>query len=103
MARLHIEHAITDLDTWLHAFDSFATARRRAGVTEERIWQPEDDPGCIVVDLEFESVSAAADFRTFLFERVWSSPASAPALVGRPRAVILQQIATTRELCADPS
>jgi hypothetical protein len=101
MVRLHIEHAITDLDTWLHAFDSFASVRRRCGVIEERIWQPEGDPCSIVIDLAFESVSAAADFRTFLFERVWSSPESAPALVGRPRAVILQQVATTRKQPAD--
>ena len=30
MATLHIEHAITDLDTWLGAFNSFAEARANA-------------------------------------------------------------------------
>jgi hypothetical protein len=97
MPNLHIEHAITDLDTWLRTFNSFASARRVAGVLEERIWQPDDDPRYIVIDLIFESVSAAVDFRTFLFERVWSSPDTAPALVGRPRAVVLRQVANNLE------
>ena len=93
MASLHIEHAITDLDTWLQTFKAFAAARRRGGVLEERISQPVDDPHYIVIDLTFESVSAAEDFRSFLVERVWSSPESAPALAGSPRAVVLHPVA----------
>jgi hypothetical protein len=93
MASLHIEHAITDLDTWLRTFDAFAAARRRAGVLEERISQPVGDPHYIVIDLTFESVSAAQDFRSFLVERVWSSSESAPALAGPPRAVVLRPVA----------
>jgi hypothetical protein len=93
MASLHIEHAITDLDTWLRTFNAFAAARRRGGVLEERISQPVDDPHYIVIDLTFESVSAAEDFRSFLAERVWSSAESAPALAGPPRAVILHPVA----------
>ncbi|OBK48827.1 hypothetical protein [Mycobacterium sp. 1081908.1] len=94
MPVLHIEHPITDIDTWRDAFNRFATVRRRAGVTSERVWQPDDDPRYIVVDLEFEAASSAADFRTFLRERVWSSPDAAPGLAGSPRAVILSEIAT---------
>ncbi|MEB3984058.1 hypothetical protein OQ968_22680 [Mycobacterium sp. 663a-19] len=92
MANLHIEHAITDLDTWLRTFNAFADARRRGGVLEERIWQPVGDPGYIVIDLTFESVNAAEDFHSFLLERVWSCSESAPALVGRPRAVVLHPV-----------
>ena len=93
MATLHIEHAITDLDTWIQTFNAFAPARRRGGVLEERISQPVDDPHYIVIDLTFESVSAAEAFRSFLVERVWSSSESAPALVGPPRAVVLHPVA----------
>jgi hypothetical protein len=93
MASLHIEHSITDLDTWLQTFNAFAAARRRGGVLEERIAQPVDDPRYIVTDLTFEPVSAAEDFRSFLVERVWSSSESAPALVGSPRAVVLHPVA----------
>jgi hypothetical protein len=100
MASLHIEHAITDLHTWSAAFTAFAHARRDAGVLEERISQPVDDPHYIVIDLTFESVGAAEDFRSFLVERVWSCSDAAPALVGRPRAVVLRPVATS---VAEPS
>ncbi len=43
MATLHIEHAISDLPTWLRAFSHFEAARRRAGVRAERVLQPIDD------------------------------------------------------------
>lgn len=77
MPILHVEHSITDLDTWLQTFGKFAPAREQAGV------------------LRFESVDAAANFRTFLTERVWSSPETSPALVGTPRAVILTEVTPT--------
>jgi hypothetical protein len=92
MVILQIEHAITDLDTWLAAFKNFTAVRRQAGVTSERVWQPHDDPQYIVVNLEFETASAAADFRTFLKERVWSSRDASPGLAGSPRAVILSEV-----------
>ena len=31
MATLHIEHPITDFETWTAAFERFADTRRRAG------------------------------------------------------------------------
>ena len=96
MYTLHVEHAITDLDTWLRAFSSFGGVRRAAGVIEERIASPEDDPCYVVIDLDFETFAAAADFRTFLIQHVWSSPESSPALVGLPRAQILQAVSTRR-------
>jgi hypothetical protein len=92
MPILHIEHPIKDLDTWLAAFRRFEEARQNAGVTETHVWQPADDPDYIVVNLQFESVSAAGKFRTFLREQVWSSPERSPGLAGAPRAVILNEV-----------
>ena len=43
MPTLHIEHPITELDTWLAAFNRFAEARKGAGVTAQRVCQPTDD------------------------------------------------------------
>ena len=43
MATLHIEHPITDLQTWLGAFARFEDARRKAGVRAQRVCQPVDD------------------------------------------------------------
>lgn len=94
MPVLHIEHPITDLNTWLDAFKNFTTVRQQAGVTSEHVWQPHDDPKYIVVNLEFASASSAADFRTFLQERVWPSPDASPGLAGSPRAVILSEVTT---------
>jgi Antibiotic biosynthesis monooxygenase len=92
MPILHIEHRVSDVDTWLETFRKFAPAREQAGVQSAHVWQPCDDPHYIVINLEFESVAAAANFRTFLRENVWSSKHTSPALAGEPKALILNEI-----------
>ncbi|HEY8217604.1 MAG TPA: hypothetical protein VIH82_10745 [Acidimicrobiia bacterium] len=93
MATLHIEHPITDLDTWLAAFNRFGDARREAGVTAQRVHQPVDDQQYIVVDLEFETVDDAARFKEFLETVVWQSRDLSPGLAGTPRALVLEAVA----------
>ena len=90
MITLHIEHPITDYDTWRGAFDAFAAARRSAGVIGERIARPVDDPCYIVVALDFETTERATAFREFLETQVWSSPTASPGLNGKPRSSILE-------------
>lgn len=90
MTTLHIEHAISDFDQWLAAFGRFAHARAQAGVKAHRVQRPVDDPNYVVIDLDFETVAAAERFLGFLRTKVWTSPESAPALVGAPRTHILQ-------------
>jgi hypothetical protein len=92
MATLHIEHAITDLKTWLSAFNGFAAARHNAGVRSERVLQPVDDPHYIVVDLDFGAVDEATAFLRFLEEQVWAIPENAPALAGAPNTMILEEV-----------
>jgi hypothetical protein len=92
VATLHIEHAITDLKTWLSAFGAFADARRQAGVHAERILQPIDDDNYIVVDLDFGSADQAAAFLHFLKNQVWAVPENAPALAGTPRTMLLKLV-----------
>jgi hypothetical protein len=89
MPTLHIEHPISDYDTWKGAFDRFAEARGKAGVTSHRIRQPENDPAYIVVDLEFEETQQAHEYLGFLRENVWSNTDTAPALAGDPVARVL--------------
>jgi hypothetical protein len=89
MPTLHIEHPISDYDTWKDAFDRFAEARGKAGVTSHRIRQPENDPAFIVVDLEFDEAGQAHAYLGFLRENVWSSTDNAPALAGDPVARVL--------------
>jgi hypothetical protein len=94
MATLHIEHPITDLETWLGAFGRFEEARQKAGVRAERIHQPVDDDKYIYVELDFDSTEQAGAFKDFLETRVWSSPEASPALGGRPRARVLTEVET---------
>ncbi len=87
---LHIEHPITDFETWVAAFDLFSDARREAGVRSHRVLRPVDDPCYIVVELEFDTDDAALAFRHFLQTVVWAVPENAPALAGDPKAVVLR-------------
>lgn len=89
MATLHIEHPITDYDTWRTAFDGLADVRRRAGVVGGRVERPVDDPCYIFVALDFDTADHASAFLHFLETQVWASPAAAPALDGRPRTAIV--------------
>lgn len=92
MATLHIEHPITDLETWLGAFGRFEEARRKAGVKEARVHQPIDDDRYIYVQLAFDTPEQAEAFKGFLETRVWSSPDASPALGGTPRARVLAEV-----------
>jgi hypothetical protein len=94
MPTLHIEHPITDLETWLSAFNGFADARRQAGVRGECVQRPVDNPDYIVVDLEFGTVEEADAFLRFLRDRIWAIPENAPALAGAPDTMILERISS---------
>ncbi|MDQ1627625.1 MAG: hypothetical protein QOI54_1369 [Actinomycetota bacterium] len=90
MPTLLIEHSISDFDLWHDAFMRFAARRKEGGVLRERIMQPVDDPHYVLIDLEFVTLDAARDFQQFLETQVWSTPANSPALVGSPRARIVE-------------
>lgn len=90
MATLHIEHPITDFETWAHAFHQFTEARQAAGVRAHRVQRPVDDHQYVVIDLDFDNVVAAEAFRHFLRTMVWAVPENAPALAGTPKATVLE-------------
>jgi hypothetical protein len=92
MATLHIEHEITDLETWLGAFGRFEEARGKAGVKAQRVAQPIDDDNYIYIELDFDTVEQAEGFKNFLETKVWSNPDASPALGGAPRARVLTQV-----------
>ena len=96
MATLHIEHPITDLDTWLGAFNGFADARKNAGVRAQRVRQPVGDPRYIVVDLEFDASEAAHAFKEFLEGVVWQAQDLSPGLDGVPTARVLDDVDPSR-------
>lgn len=92
MATLHIEHPISDLQTWLGAFNRFEDARKQAGVRAQRVHQPVDDDKYIYVSLDFDSVEEAAAFKSFLEQTVWASAEASPGLAGTPTARILTEV-----------
>ena len=94
VATLHIEHRITDLSTWLSAFNGFADARANAGVTRQRVQQPIDDDRYIVVDLDFDDQDAAVAFKEFLETVVWQTKDLSPGLDGVPTARVQHDVIT---------
>jgi hypothetical protein len=87
---LHIQHRITDFDTWAAAFNRFAEARRAAGVRAHRVLRPVDDPAYVVIELDFDTAEAAGSFLGFLRTNVWGVPANSPGLGGAPEAMVLE-------------
>ena len=94
MATLHIEHPVSDFETWLEAFGRFGEARQHAGVLAHRVNRPVDDDRYVVVELDFDDVESAESFLEFLKANVWSNPANSPALAGEPQARILESALT---------
>lgn len=92
MPTLHIEHPITNLETWLAAYKQFAVVRRQSGVRAELVRQPLDDPNYIFIDLDFDTVDEANAFLGFLNERVWANRENSPGLAGRPETRMLEQV-----------
>jgi hypothetical protein len=93
MATLHIQHPITDFDTWDKAFGRFADARRSAGVRAHRVQRPVDNPRFVVIDLDFDSTNEAESFLGFLRTQVWANPENPPGLAGAPEEMILEPAA----------
>ena len=95
MATLHIEHPITDFDTWISAFNRFADVRREAGVRAQRVQRPVDDPMYVVIDFDFDTTDDAKAFLHFLNTKVWAIRDNAPALAGTPETMILEPAAAS--------
>jgi len=72
------------------AFARLADARRRAGVRQQLVCRPADDPAYVIVDLDFDSVAGAGKFHGFRQARIRASDENAPALAGTPRTRILK-------------
>lgn len=92
MTSLHIQHAITDLPTWLGAYSAFAEKRRMGGVVSETVRHPVGDEKYVVINLEFDTVAQAESFRTFLETSVWANSQNSPALAGTPEVRILEHV-----------
>ncbi len=94
MAILLVQHKITDLEAFLGTYAEYAEARERDGVTEEHIFQPNDDPQTIVVIAFFDTTEAAENHLTFLREQVWTSAAALQGMGGEPHGMVLREVDT---------
>lgn len=56
---LRIEHSVRDYETWKAAFDSDPVGRAKSGVRRYQILRATDDPNYVMIDLEFDTPSAA--------------------------------------------
>ena len=85
MFTVKIEHAIRDFETWKAAFDRDPAGRKQSGVRRYRVFRPMDDPGYVIIDLDFDG---ALEARAFLetMRKVWSRAELSPALLREPGA-----------------
>jgi hypothetical protein len=91
MMTVRIEHPISSFERWKDAFDRDPVDRRGSGVRRYQIYRPVDDPGFVMIDLDFDTRAEATSFVTAM-QRVWASPQAAPALGGAPRATIAESV-----------
>lgn len=91
MTILHIEHAISNFDTWKKAFESDPAGRERSGVRSYQILRPLDDPNYVMIDLEFADAKVAEAFLVKM-RGVWGSASAAPALAGSPQTRLIEVV-----------
>jgi len=71
MIVLQIEHAVPNYNGWKKAFDSDPINRKGSGVYRHRVFRPADDPNCIIIQLEFETLQATEEALTAL-RKLWT-------------------------------
>ena len=59
MTTLKIEHKISNYDGWKKAFDSDPIGRKKSGVKRYRIYQPDDKPDFVIIELDFDNIEQA--------------------------------------------
>jgi len=80
MATLRVENTVRDFDEWKAVFDKFDRFRAEKGMRAYRMSRMVDDPTKVVIDLDFDSIDAAREFRGAL-EQIWRTPQSQQQLV----------------------
>jgi hypothetical protein len=94
MHTLQVEHSVRDYETWKATFDSDPLGREQEGVIAYRVYQPLDDTGYVVIDLDFEDSIDAEGFRVALRELMVG--AEAEGLISESRVRILKQVDAQR-------
>jgi hypothetical protein len=90
MPILRIEHPVPDFDAWKQIFDSDPLDRKGSGVRRYRVMRSLDDPGYVMVDLEFDAVGEAEAVRAAL-EDLWRR-VQPEGLIGDQHARIVEVV-----------
>lgn len=84
---LRIEHPVPDFAVWKKAFDSDPMGRARSGVRRHRVFRASDDPGYVMIDLEFDSLAEADAMRGKLLT-LWGQVEG--KIIGGPKSRIVE-------------
>lgn len=67
---VRIEHPVPSFERWKQAFDGDPADRKGAGVRRYEILRARDDPGYVMIDLDFDTAAEAERFVDTL-QRLW--------------------------------
>lgn len=70
---LRIEHSVPDYERWKQVFDSDPVGRERMGVRRYQVLRAVDDPGYVMIDLEFDGRREAEGLLAAMRE-IWGGP-----------------------------
>lgn len=96
MTVLRIEHPVSDFTAWKRTFDSFAERRQSGGVRHYQVLRLADDPNYVLIDLAFDSRTAAEAFLAFL-RGIWQSATAGQVLRAAPQ-VRIAEVAESEQL-----
>ena len=91
MPVVQLEHSVRDFGTWKATFDRDPVDRKGSGVRSYQVYRPTDNPNFVGVDLEFDSLGEAEEFKEVL-EELWRSPQAMAALSGAPRVRVVDVV-----------
>ena len=91
MVTLHIQHAVPDFDAWKRAFDGDPMDRKGAGVRRYHVHRALDEPGFVLIDLEFDTAEQARQMLERL-RRLWTGPGG--AVMRNPSAWVVETVDT---------
>lgn len=62
MATLFVRHKVKEFSVWKAAYDAFDAERKTMGVTNQGVYQADENPAEVTVYHEFETMDAAKAF-----------------------------------------
>lgn len=89
MPIVRIEHAVPNFEKWKQVFDSDSADRKGSGVRGYQILRAQDDPNCVMIDPEFDSLGEAEAFLRTM-ERIWGGPGK--AVMQNPRGRVVDRV-----------